>query len=321
VTAAVERSLGPAKYHPRLPWFAEVLRDQQVKIDGSSQEIMDQEINFAADAGLDYWAFVQYDHDIPLSRALNNYLSSPQRDRINFCLILHIPFGAPPARWPIQRDRALAMLKEPGYQTVLDGRPLVYSFDMKHQGQFAAERFAEFRRMAQEAGLNPYYVYMGWSPRSDFAFASQHGFDAVSSYAAASKVADFAQLCQYIETDLWGNAVAAGVPYIPIVSTGWDPSPRNDNPVSWGTGRDDRCVPTATPAEIASHLKRAVDFVQKNPKVCPARAVIVYAWNEHDEGGWLAPTWTAEGKPDAQRLDAIRPLLQPTAANTGPRAP
>jgi hypothetical protein len=33
--------------------------------------------------------------------------------------------------------------------------------------------------------------------------------------------------------------------------------------------------------------------------------VLVYAWNEYDEGGWLAPTLV----PDPARQDAIREAL------------
>jgi hypothetical protein len=41
---------------------------------------------------------------------------------------------------------------------------------------------------------------------------------------------------------------------------------------------------------------------------------MMYAGNEHDESGWLVPTWTSEGKPDTSRLDAIRRVLRPDAA-------
>ncbi len=27
-----------------------------------------------------------------------------------------------------------------------------------------------------------------------------------------------------------------------------------------------------------------------HPDTCPAGAMLIYAWNEHDEGGWLCPT-------------------------------
>ena len=66
---------------------------------------------------------------------------------------------------------------------------------------------------------------------------------------------------------------------------------------------------TATPREIAAHLRRALTFVNEHPEICIARAVIIYAWNEYDEGGWLAPTRAADGRPDTGRLDGIRSIL------------
>jgi hypothetical protein len=79
-----------------------------------------------------------------------------------------------------------------------------------------------------------------------------------------------------------------------LVTTGWDKRPRKHNPVSWEQNdayhRQGVFPATATPEEIASHLKRSVEFVKANPGVCAANAIIIYAWNEHDEGGWLLPT-------------------------------
>lgn len=92
VTAQVERTLGPQEYHPRLPWFAEVMGASKVRIDGSPQAIMDQEIAFAADAGLDYWAFLLYPEPNSMSKAIKQYLRSARRHRINFCVILHNAF-------------------------------------------------------------------------------------------------------------------------------------------------------------------------------------------------------------------------------------
>lgn len=313
VTAQVERSLGPRKYHGRLPWFAKVIDDDHVRIDGSPQGVMDREIAFASDAGLDYWAFLLYPEDSSMSRALGNYLRSAQRPRIGFCVILHNSLGVPESQWPRERDRAVALLKEPGYQTMLDGRPLVYAFDAGFLGGTHAQRFADFRRAAARAGLRPYCVYMGWDPASDFPKASAQGFDAVSAYAHGSADATYAALAEALEKRQWQSAAAAGVPCVPLVTTGWDKQPRKDNPVSWEKGdayhRQTVFPSAAAPREIARHLGRAMRFVLDNPRTCPADAVILYAWNEHDEGGWLSPTWSPDGRPNTERLDAIAPLL------------
>ena len=327
ITAQVERTLGPLKYHYRLPWFAEVIGDDKVRIDGSPQEIMDREIAFAADAGLDYWAFLLYEEPSSMSKAIKQYLKSAKRKQINFCVILHNAFGVSAERWPAERDRAVALLKEPGYQTVLGGRPLVYAF-----GTFPTDRLTEFRRAAEKAGLNPYLVYMGWDPAGDFARQFSKGFDAVSAYAHGGAQSSFAQLAQSLENGPWQNAARANVPYVPLVTTGWDKQPRKDHPVSWEKDQDyhrQNVFPsTATPQEIAAHLDHAVTFVQEHSKICVANAIIVYAWNEHDEGGWLAPTWAGTCKPNTDRLDAIRKVLRPgnntaqasAAADVLPRA-
>ena len=331
VTAEVEKSLGPRKYHDRLPWFAEVIGEDKVSIKGSSQEIMDREIDFAAVAGLDYWAFLLYPGPNAMSKSIELYLASSKRKRINFCVILHNSFGVSEAAWPGERDRAVALLKEPGYQTVLGGRPLVFEFEARYRGDRALKRIAEFRAAAQKAGLNPYLVFMGWNPADDFARESPNGFDAVSAYAQPGSQATYAELAQALENGCWQNATRAGVPYVPLVTAGWEKNPRKDNPVSWELGQDyhrQEVFPSvASPQDIAAHLERAMKFIQAHPKICPANSVIIYAWNEYDEGGWIAPTRSADGKPDTGRLDAIGRILkrdakaiQPSAADTSPQA-
>ena len=312
VTAQVERTLGPAKYRDRLPWFADVTGENTVRIDGGRQEVMDAEIEYAAAAGLDYWAFLVYPMDNSMSAAIGQYLASARRDRVRFCVILHNTLHAPDASWPAERDRLIALLREPGYQTVLGGRPLVYAFS---GGNLRFDRFGEFLATAREKGLNPYCVFMGWSPATDYAKVSQLGFDAVSAYARGGSQPAFADLVRDLEQRYWQEAANAKIPCVPLVTTGWDKNPRRDNPVSWekGHGYHSQTVfpARATPAEIAAHLERALAFVRQHPAVCQANATIVYAWNEYDEGGWLAPTRGQDGKPDNSRLAAVRQVLRP----------
>lgn len=311
VTEQVERTLGPKKYHDRLPWFAGVIDERTVEINGSRQEIMDREIEYAGAAGLDYWAFLIYPKDNPMSTALEQYLKSRKRSKIRFCMILHNSLKAPDDRWPDERDRAVALLKEPGYQTVLTDRPLVYAFTGK---DFPFERFTEFLSAARNDGLNPYCVYMGWNPVSDFKAVNPKGFDAVSAYAKGGSQAGFADLAKAVEKDYWQAAAKSRVPYIPLVTTGWDKNPRKDNPVSWEKGQgyhQQKIFPSkAEPAEIAEHLGNALAFVRKYRALCEAQAVILYAWNEYDEGGWIAPTLRDDGAADTSRLDAIREVLK-----------
>jgi len=320
-TEQVERTLAPEQFRSRLPWFAELRPDGTVRIAGGRQEIMDQEIAYAANAGLDYWAFVMYPKAGALSTSLRHYHASRERHRIGFCMILHGNIKVPDTAWPDERNRALALLKEPGYHTVAAGRPLVYVFEVDLDEARLAERVAEFRRLAAEQGPEPYLVYMGWNPAADRIKTAPLGFAAVSGYAVGSADPTFAQLAQKAERT-WHIAATAGVPYVPLVTTGWDKEPRKLNPVSWELNatyhKQDVFPSVATPGEIASHLARAINLVRANPNICQAGTIIVYAWNEHDEGGWLCPTWTAQG-PDTSRLDAIRRILDPHPRGSTPQ--
>ena len=315
VTETMQKTLGPAKYHERLPWFAEVKGDGQVKIDGSRQIIMDTEIAWAASAGLDYWAFLLYPESDVMSVSLAQYLKSPRRKDVRFCVVLHNALKVPDSQWPQELKRMINLMKEPGYVTVLDGRPLVYEFEARPDAA-GQKRFDEFRAAAKKEKLDPYCVYMGWNPAPDWKAQSPMGFDAVSHYARASDLPpDFAGLVRENEEWMWQSAAKDQVPYIPLVTTGWNKEPRKDNPVSWEVGhsylKQTVFIPPATAEEIAKHLQNALNFVKENPKICLANAIIMYAWNEHDEGGWLVPTWTPEGKPNTARLDAVRRVLRP----------
>ena len=312
VTAQVERTLGSEKYRDRLPWFATVVDDKTVSIVGGNQKTMDEEIRFAADAGLNYWAFVMYPEQDSMSNGIQLYLESTRSNEIKFSVILHNNLGVRDESWTHERERLVKMFKDPRYQTVLDGRPLVYLF------QANIERFKELREAVAKEGINPYYVYMGWDVSKDYATQKPNGFDAVSSYATGAQVKTFAELVQDIERQgwqSWRRAAEAGIRYIPLVTTGWDKEPRKENPVSWELDHDYHKQPffpsQAKPDEIVQHLQHALEFVDSHPDVCESRAIIVYAWNEHDEGGWLAPTWQKDGCADNRRLEAIRSVLRP----------
>jgi len=313
VTEQVEQTLSPEKHRFRLPWFATVDASGRAHIDASAEGIMEREIAFAKQAGLDYWAFLTYPEADAMSSALARYLRSPRRADLGFCLILHQTLSVPAARWPAERDRTLRLLKEPGYQQVA-GRPLVYAFDLPTGNEMVKQRFEELRRAAKATGLDPYFVYMGWSPQGDHQKHAAEGFAAVSAYAHPGTEPIFAKYVAGFEQHAWANALATQTPYVPLVTTGWDKRPRQDHPVSWeknpGYAQQKTFPATATADELAAHLGRAIAFVRGNPSVCPANTIIVYAWNEHDEGGWLCPTWTPSGQPDTSRLDALRRILR-----------
>lgn len=317
---AVQRALGPAKWHHRLPFFAQVRDDGSVAIDGARQDVMDQEIRYAVQAGLDYWAFVTYPPDTAMSLGLKLYLTSRLRTQIRFCLVTEC------SRWrdPAFVSRLAKLMREPGYQTVCDGRPLLYlGFITADKLQHAWQGADGFRKVvdglratALRAGLkDPYVVVMDSNPAQGKRWAEALGCQAISSYAAQAggRGASYAALARHAEAS-WARGKAIGAHVVPLCMAGWDRRPRVEHPVPWETWQKpgqglDRFYHAPTPAELATHVQDALDWLRDNP-AAPARCALIYAWNENDEGGWLVPTLAADGTPDTRRIEALGHVLR-----------
>lgn len=316
VGKAVETSLGPEPWHYRLPFFADVLSNSSVHINGASQNVMDREIQYASGAGLDYWAFVTYEPDSAMSLSLRYYLSSQHRQDIRFCLITGQGNWGSRGNHAPNIARFVQLARESSYLKVQGNRPLVYiGFieDGDNRAEFR-EVLDEFRKSAMEAGSgNPYIAIMDFSPVRAKQLADDLGADAISCYAPHSdeKGAPYSALAAFAER-FWDSSRGTGAQVIPTVMSGWDRRPRVEHPVPWekyqkpGAGIE-KYYQAPQPDELASHLQHALDWTRGHPKSTSANAILIYAWNENDEGGWLVPT-LSEG--DA-RLLAIKRVLKP----------
>lgn len=323
----VEKTLAPKHWHHRLPFFGRVTGENAVEVRGHTQEIMDREIDYAHAVGLDYWAFVIYPEDNALSLGLKYYLSSEKKDKIRFCLNLQGGWESRggPADWPEKVSRYVRYFLEPSYQTVLNGRPLFFLYSVEGlvgSGRFetwedARAAFDALRDATRAAGLpNPYIVAQGWSPETLKNQMETLGLDAIGAYAstAGAKAATYADLARHTET-WWDAFKAAGVPVVPLATAGWDMRPRVETPVPWVEGGDiEQYYEAPTPGELAAHISKALAWCREHPDTAEAQAVLIYAWNEFDEGGWLCPT-LEEG---TARLDAIKKArLEHAAEQTG----
>lgn len=78
--------------------------------------------------------------------------------------------------------------------------------------------------------------------------------------------------------------------------------------------RDAATRPSSVRRTIAKlrHLPHYQRVLDNRPLLylLTADAVITYAWNEHDEGGWLCPTLGADGEPDTRRVEAMGKVLR-----------
>ncbi len=306
VGAQVARTLTPAKYHFRAPYFAKLYINGPVTFPDYTQEQFDEEILMAADAGIDYFAYCWYSNQSEMSWARRFHTKSKYRNKVKFASI----------SIPNDKEEILELIEllpQDFYFKIPDGRPLLFVYteaDIREKVNFV-------RKTCKQKGyVQPYLVLMG----STAEHAKEMGGDAISDYALFGDGIPFAQMASN-GVKRWERGIQAGMDMIPCVSTGWDPRPRGDNPISWdaNTGKVSS-VPTATPEEIITHLDHCIGWMKEHADSCPAKALIMYAWNEHDEGGWLCPTVTVDEKgnpvqkdgkniPNDSRLRALKKYL------------
>jgi len=310
VGAQVARSLGPNKYHFRLPYFSIVNGDNNVDFPPYTQSTMDNEIRYAEYAGIDFWAYCWYPIGSGMDTARNMHVSSGLRDKVKMCAILNVnPFGS------AERAQLVSYMKESFYMKVQGGRPLLFFFyDPNPLPTIIA---IQQDCIAQGIPL-PYCVSMG---------SMNTGIDAVSNYAITGSDGEaFSSLAQRAESN-WNTQRNAGNEVVPLVSCGWDNRTRYDHQVSWGTVPANSWVQTATASEIATHLQNGVNWTNSNTSNTLANAVLMYAWNEHDEGGWLCPTVKVDADGNAlkdglynqvnsDRVVAVHNVLNPVAIPT-----
>ncbi|MDA9444624.1 hypothetical protein XH98_37285 [Bradyrhizobium sp. CCBAU 51745] len=217
-------------------------------------------------------------------------------------------------------DGILDLLAQDEYQRVLQNRPLLYVLwnDRDVEKYFdaslknVADALERFREGAARRQMpDPYIVIMGGAPDVSATLAHTIKADAISNYISSfSKIGaqPFSELEPQVES-FWRKLVTTGVASIPIAMIGWDTRPRLEQPVPWqhsdpvANPSDQKYYVDANPEEFARHIQRAVDFVRLHPRECPAKSILIYSWDECDEGGCILPTL---GDPRGVYLRALR---------------
>ena len=104
------------------------------------------------------------------------------------------------------------------------------------------------------------------------------------------------------------------LPYVPVITAGWDRRP-------WEKGKlppekMSSWYPDRTPQAVEDFVRRGVGWLDKHPdKATPERLLLIYAWNENGEGGYLTPT----AKDGAEYLKAVQRAIGGDADHRGTR--
>lgn len=313
--------LMPQEYRYRLPFYTQ-WKDGAPSVNGDNQSVMDQEIAYAKEAGLNYWAFCYYYPHEPkwadsdkYNYGLKRYLSSKHKNDIDFCLIISGGgHEGPTEQWPTTVKTLAKLFADPSYQTVADGRPLVFIFIPDQfindfgSAQAAKQALASLRKAATDAGCRPaYIVCMVWNASQGADYVNNVGFDAISAYThsswdSADKQYPYSALAAE-NVRFWNECKATGKQLIPIVNTGWNNKPMRGH---YAISRPGPWYIEPTMAEWKAHLSAALNWVHNNPSSTEPNAIIIYSWIELTEGGWLVPTIGG----GTARIEATKEILK-----------
>lgn len=303
----VQRSLSPSEFHFRAPFFARVTEENKISVPEYTQETFDREMEYAIDAGIDYFAYVWYGnpgHE-GLSLARTFHTVSKYRSEVKMCACL----DSNAIRKDYAREGISALFKTDFYKKVFDNRPLVYFFGLSRDYEGIKEDIKFYKDYCIKENMPlPFFVIMDFSAEE----CERVGGDAISNYCIWGSDGMSFKAMHERAVNQWeslnNSCVEKGLQYIPTVTSGWSNLPRHKNPVTWIKGDLSRSYAQyATGEDVLNQVNAVKDFLKE--KAIPVNSAIVYAWNEHDEGGWICPTIKVDENGDQLFDENGNPLI------------
>ena len=275
----------------------------------SSQEIVDEQIMMASDAGLSFFSFCWYYsgkkkfQTEPLNNALRYYNSSKYKSKLKFCLMVanHEGFFIGPNEWVDAKAEWILQFKKSNYLKV-DGKPLVILFSVPSLvNKFGSEAnvkraLQSLRNDAIKNGLPGVTIAACVSGyRSSIVEAQNCGFDILTGYnyhssgfKAGSTEIPISNM-QAAENQMWNNiAYVSPLKFIPVATLNWDPRPW----ANAGNGYDKAPYFVGySEKSVYKSVSSLIDWINKNKWETPKERIgLLYAWNENGEGAYLTPS-------------------------------
>ena len=282
-----------------------------------SPEIMKWQIDLAAENGVDFFLFCWYwknDRGAINVDALKNdyhhtsmelYLKAPNKNKLKYCLLVANHGGAEiigKENWMDAVRYWSEYFRDPQYVTV-DGKPLVILFGAGDE--ISDEDLEAMQRTAKEEGFKDGISIAGCGApaRQKSGFTHSTHYNVVPGYIDKSEEHKYQEIVDATKAEWIGRE---DQPHIPVLTAGWDKRPW-EGPNGQGTG-EGWYYPDSSPDQFKNFLTDAIQWMDNNPaKTTKERLVLIYAWNEMGEGGYLVPT---KGDPEAAKLKMIKAVAE-----------
>lgn len=283
----------------------------------STPSVMQKQIDLAAQAGISFFSFCWYFKrsndsisvaDSPLNNALNLYLKAPNRNRLNFSLLVanHKEFSPKASDWSKVCEYWCDLFLNSTYQKV-EGKPLITFLSISGlveafgTPENVRQAFDELRSIAQSRGMNGVSVAACVDPTpSVIKLAEQCGVDILTGYnyhengfgRNKSEVVPIDSMTSR-EPMVWNWLAQIGTkPVIPVITLNWDRRGWDNNSIKFSqrfTGY--------SPISVKNAIVKCKNWVNTHSaEVVRERVAMVYAWNEYGEGAWLTPSNTFKNR-------------------------
>ena len=293
------KSLSPKKFRSSTPYYAAV-ENNKISYHYRSLEEYEREMQYAIDAGIDYFAYCWYGenpehrecewqnklHDLIYARKL--HIQSDLKEKIKLCAIIGV--GAKEAELSHEDMEKLAEEMKQDYYQKIDERPLVYVFDGYKQ-----ETSKILKDVCKSCNTpTPYFVFM--CSETEEITQTEHGTEsAVSAYSFPKPAKSYDEFIAYLTEDL-KERYRLGINVVPQFSVGWNPSPRIENPVPWVSYENTSYLPQITKETLLKGAEKFTEFMVANKEYNLTKHILVFAWNEFEEGAYICPTYDNDGK-------------------------